>query len=103
MFRGDLDAWSTPSFSPRLPVLASLLAAQFFYGFFHDFRFVVVGTILYRHARNEIRETMILAPTILDLRTLRSLEVNPLWGIVLTAPADPSTRKQFPSSSRGRF
>lgn len=23
-------------------------------------------------------------------RTLRSLEVNPLWGIVLTAPVDPS-------------
>lgn len=28
--------------------------------------------------------------TVLDLRTLRSLEVNPLWGIVLTAPVDPS-------------
>lgn len=35
-----------------------------------------------------------LRPTVLDLRTLRSLEVNPLWGIVLTAPVDPSTRKR---------
>lgn len=48
---------------------------------------------------SEIRGTMVSAPTVLDLRTLRSLEVNPLWGIVLTAPVDPSTRKRFLSAS----
>lgn len=51
---------------------------------------------------SKIRGTMVSAPTVLDLRTLRSLEVNPLWGIVLTAPVDPSTRKRFLSASRGR-
>lgn len=105
-FHGDLDArslWSIPFFPsppsrPRVSLSGSILL-QF------PPRLSLRGgrDDSYRHARNEIRETMVLVPTVLDLRTLRSLEVNPLWGIVLTAPADPSTRKQFPSSSCGRF
>lgn len=52
------------------------------------------GTI-HTKETGEIRGTMVSARTVLDLRTLlRSLEVNPLWGIVLTAPVDPSTRKR---------
>lgn len=91
----------------RLLALSSrlLLAASLLHGFFLDRYVVVVDTYTSptrRYARNEIRETMVSAPTVLDLRSLRSLEVNPLWGIVLTAPADPSTRKQFPSNSLGR-
>jgi len=76
-----------------------VLAAPFFHGLF--VLSLRAGIDKYRHTGNEIRGTMVLAPTmVLDLRTLRSLEVNPLWGIVLTASVDPSTRKQFPSSSR---
>lgn len=52
------------------------------------------GTI-HTKETGEIRGTMVSARTVLDLRTLlRSLEVNPLWGIMLTAPVDPSTRKR---------
>lgn len=59
-----------------------------------------------RHARNEIRETMVPASTVLDLRTLRSLRGQPALGHRANrAPVDPSTRKRFPSSSRspGRY